>query len=98
MGRAALVTLIVGDAYRANWQRYCERNWRAYASRHGLDVIVLEQPLDTSPRAQSRSPAWQKCLMLSQSFSAQYDQLIWLDSDIVINTHRAPNICHFLPP
>jgi hypothetical protein len=41
--------------------------------------------LDKSERAKRRSPAWQKCLILEQPQVHDFDQVIWIDCDIVIN-------------
>ncbi len=83
--RQAIVTLLVGNRYRADWHRFAKRYWVAYAERHGLDVLALERVLDASSRASRRSPAWQKLLILSQDFARRYDQIIWVDADVVIN-------------
>jgi hypothetical protein len=93
----ALVTLTIGAAFQSQWQAVCEPGWRRYADRHGYDLICLDQPLDTSARAQARSPAWQKCLILSQPFSQQYERIVWLDADILINAALAPDIAAFVP-
>ena len=90
MNHAAIVTLAIGEKHLAYWRQYCERSWRAYAERCGYDLLVLTEPLDSSPRAAARSPAWQKCLVLSQEFSARYQQIIALDCDIVINDAAPP--------
>jgi lipopolysaccharide biosynthesis glycosyltransferase len=96
-GQGAIVTLVLGERFQNLWQTYCEWNWRQYAEKHNLDLIVLTEPLDRSDRAQSRSPSWQKCLILSQEFSQNYSQIIWLDADIVINTRKAPSILAEVP-
>jgi len=64
----------------------------AYAQKHNLDLIVVNDPLDRSQRGLSRSIAWQKCLVLSQDWSAQYQQIVLMDCDIAINHVDAPNI------
>jgi hypothetical protein len=92
MTDAAMVALAIGEQYLAYWRRYCEAGWKAYAQKHGYDLYVLTEPLDRSERAAGRSPAWQKCLVLSQEFSAKYKQIISLDCDIVINANEAPSI------
>lgn len=93
----AIVTLAVGRKYLENWQQLCQNNWQKYAEKHGYDLICLDQPLDTSTRAQKRSPAWQKCLILSQPFSKQYERIVWIDSDILINANSAPCIAQNVP-
>ncbi|HXI99808.1 MAG TPA: hypothetical protein VNH44_01210, partial [Micropepsaceae bacterium] len=62
MSRKAIVTLAIGAAYAERFEQLCRRNWAVYADRHGFNLIVIKEPLDTSERAQKRSPAWQKCL------------------------------------
>ena len=64
MARFAITTICTGAAYLADWQRYARKSWEAYAQRHGFELVVFEKPLDSSDRAQGRSPAWQKCLVL----------------------------------
>src|SRR6185295_11471130 len=52
---------------------------------------------DRSERAVARSPAWQKCLVLSQEWSGKYRQIISLDCDIAINAAEAPSITEQTP-
>jgi len=95
--RNAIVTLAIGEKYLEPWKQECEANWKQYAEKYGYDLICLDQPLDTSERAQKRSASWQKCLILSQDFSSRYDQIVWIDSDILINNHAAPSIVDHVP-
>jgi hypothetical protein len=94
--RTALVTLTIGDQYEKQWKDLCAPTWRHYAERHGYDVIAIDQPLDRSPRAQMRSPAWQKCLVLRPEIAGTYERVVWLDADIVINPD-APAITNGVP-
>ncbi len=71
--------------------------WERYAQKHGYDIICIDNPLDKSERALSRSPAWQKCLVLSQDFSNKYDRIVWMDCDILINPYFAPSIVDEVP-
>ena len=90
-GSTALVTLALGDAYRRRFDRVCKPAWERYCARHGIDLIVLTAPLDASLRAASRSPSWQRLLILSQRWSANYERVIWADADVVVN-EAAPDI------
>lgn len=83
--KAAIVTIVIGDHYIATWWRLCRVSWIRYAIGCGYDLIVIAYPLDTSSRAQARSPAWQKLLILSQPWSDRYERIVWLDSDIIIS-------------
>jgi hypothetical protein len=93
----AIVTLAIGKRHLKRWKSLCESNWHEYAARHGYDVICVDTPLDDSPRARRRSPAWQKCLILSQDFAKKYERIVWIDSDILINARAAPCIVKDVP-
>jgi|GEM_PF-520068 len=95
--RAALVTITLGDTFRWLWRRYCRPSWSAYAERHGYDLVCLEAPLDASPEAAARMVTWQKCLILGQPFAARYDQVVWVDADVLIHP-QAPAITAGVPP
>lgn len=95
--RKALVTIASGGTYHADWKRACEVNWQTYARRHGFDLHGIDRLPDTSERARSRSPAWQKCLVPGLDLLAHYDQVVWVDADIVINHHAAPDITETVP-
>ena len=92
----AIVTIAIGEMYVECWKKYCQPNWQAYAHKYGYDLICLEHPLDLSSRAKLRSPAWQKCLILSQGFASDYQTVVWIDSDIVIND-KAPDVAIGVP-
>jgi len=92
----ALVTLNLGQMYRDRWQRFCAANWQAYADRHGYNIICIDQPLDTSAKAQTRPVNWQKCLILEHEQVQHYDRVVWVDSDILINPN-APCIVAEVP-
>ncbi|BCM88223.1 hypothetical protein IAD21_00050 [Abditibacteriota bacterium] len=92
----AIVTLAIGARFRERWNTQCRANWEMYAKRHGYDLICLEHPLDDSERACKRSPAWQKCLILSQEFSSRYERIVWIDSDILINP-ESPDVAGAVP-
>ena len=94
--RKAIVTLAIGEVYRERWLRYCAPLWEAYARRHGYDLFCLTMPLDESPRAIARSPAWQKCLILSHPMLRDRDRVIWVDSDVAIHPD-APDIAATVP-
>lgn len=87
----AIVTLVVGDDYEAIWQKAARRSWEKYAQNHQMDIIVITTPFPGAQREDGGSPAWQKCLILSQPWSDLYERIIWLDGDITINT-KAPSI------
>jgi hypothetical protein len=95
-GRTAIVTLAIGDEFAGRWRRLCEPNWRAYAERHGYDLICLDEPLDDSQRARDRSPSWQKLLVLGQPFASEYERIVWVDADVIFGDD-APAITAGVP-
>jgi hypothetical protein len=97
MTRQAIVTLAIGTEYADRFEAHCRASWSAYAKRHGFDLVVITEPLDTSARAKGRSPAWQKCLVLGAREVAGYDRVVWIDSDICINP-SAPSILDGVSP
>jgi hypothetical protein len=80
----AIVTLAVGDRCLRPWQRHLLPGWRQWVDRHGYALVVFDQPLDTGPRSQARSPAWQKLLAMAAPELQDYDQALWLDADVLL--------------
>ncbi len=93
----AIVTLAIGDHYQCQWEELCRSNWTQYADKHGYDLHCFKEPLDSSAKAAARSPSWQKCLILSADLAKRYEQIVWLDSDILINSSCAPCITSSVP-
>jgi hypothetical protein len=94
--KTALVTLAIGHEFLLRWRALCEPGWRAYAERHGYDLVVVTEPLDTRPRAAARSPAWQKCLVLGDAVAQGRERMVWVDADVLINP-AAPAITDGVP-
>lgn len=97
MNKKAIVTLAIGDKYIRLFNELCRKNWESYCEMHNYDLIVINQKLDLSARAQQRSPAWQKLLICSQEWSSNYQYIVWMDADILINLRDASDICAQLP-
>lgn len=95
--KKAIVTLAVGKRYEIMFHRVAEPSWRKYCEKFSYDMIVITQPLDLSERARNRSPAWQKLLILSQNWSSQYEKIVWLDTDILINAEHSGDITIDIP-
>ena len=85
------MTLAVGEKFCQRFEQYYLPSWRRYVARHRLDLVILKEPLDNSRRAASRSPAWMKCLVGMHPTVAHYEQVAWVDADIVISEH-APDV------
>lgn len=94
--KRALVTLVLGDRYKERFAAQAAPTFRAYAKAHGLTLVVLDRLLDHSDLGRSRSPAWQKCLIFRHPKVGTFDQVAWLDADIVINP-AAPSVFDDVP-
>jgi len=90
--KKALVTLAIGERYLQLYEKYCKPTWEPYAEKHGYDIIVIKDWLDTSPRNNARLPHWQKLLILEAEETQGYDHIVWIDTDISINFQTAPCI------
>ena len=90
--KKAVVTLTIGKKYEYLFNTYCRNNWEKYCEKFNYDLIVINQSLDNSKRSRERSPAWQKLLILSQEWSNNYDKIVWIDSDVVINHNAAKDL------
>ena len=96
--RKAIVTLVIGEPYSSLFRDHARLLWEEYARKHGYELIVLAELLDTSERGLDRPPHWQKLIALSDPRFMVYDRLVWIDSDVVVNPHLAPDICADCPP
>ena len=92
--RKAIVTLTVGDPYRRMWNDLFREGWSRYAKRHGYDLFAICEPLRPDPF--TRSVNWQKLLICSDPRFADYDRIVWLDSDIAIH-EAAPSVVDAVP-
>jgi len=95
--RTALTTVCIGDKYRNTWERFSRKSWELYAEKHDYSLVVIDEPIDRSDRGTARSPAWQKCLVLEHPALREYERVVWIDADIVINTTTAPDILYGIP-
>lgn len=91
-----IVTLAIGDVFFNVWNQIERTSWENYANNAGADIIVVTGPLDHGPIATSRSPAWQKLLVLDQPWAKRYARVLWLDADIIIS-RAALNIFDYAP-
>jgi len=91
-----LASMAIGQSFLDDWRQWLRKGWEAYAQKHDYDIVIFTTPLDDSLRAQNRSISWQKCLVLEQPICQQYERLVWVDNDVLINP-SAPCICSGVP-
>jgi hypothetical protein len=95
--KKAIVTIVIGNKYTNLFEVTCKQNWQSYCNKYEYELIIITEPLDNSDRAQKRSVAWQKLLILSQKWSTEYDRIVWIDADILINNKNAHDIIEGVP-
>ncbi|MEO5337957.1 MAG: hypothetical protein H7841_13860 [Magnetospirillum sp. WYHS-4] len=88
----ALVTLAVGDDYVRSFVATASHTWNEYCNRHGYDLVMLTEPIDKSCDFSQKSIHWQKLLIGMVPQLRDYDWLVWVDGDILINYRQAPCI------
>lgn len=94
--KKAVVTLAIGFKYEKLFKDFCEPGLIEYCKKFDYDLICLTEALDNTERAKNRSPAWQKLLILSQPWSSNYEQIVWLDTDIIVNNNNALDIAEMV--
>jgi len=94
--RKAIVTAIIGDKHRNLWERNARDSWQRYATRHGYEIILVQSLLDGSPLGASRQIPWQKLLIFSEPQIRDFDRVVWIDADIIIND-AAPSVIEAVP-
>ncbi|MCR9254765.1 MAG: hypothetical protein NXI16_01570 [Alphaproteobacteria bacterium] len=88
----ALVTLLLGEDYKRMWETVFRPAMDAYAQKHGYDVVTVDALIDDTDRGRARGPHWQKCLILDHPEVKAYEDVVWIDADIMINPHTSPCI------
>ena len=79
--KTALVCIVIGEKYRAIYDRYIRARLEGYAKRHGYDLRLIEQPILDLP---GKKFTWQKLCLPELPWFYDYDRLAVLDSDILI--------------
>jgi len=77
----ALVTIVVGAPYLEAFDRYSRRRFENYAARHGYEPIVLTEPVRD---LEGKKFTWQKLCLPDLPWWRDYDQVAFLDADILI--------------
>ncbi|MBL6958309.1 MAG: hypothetical protein ISR52_04960 [Rhodospirillales bacterium] len=90
--KKAIVTIAIGDNYIDEFERYVRSGWQKYCNRHGYDLYVLTDLIDKNMDQDKKSLHWQKLIIGLIPDLKDYDYLVWMDTDIIINNNAAPCI------
>ena len=85
--KEALVTVAIGEKYRAFYNRNFRLSHERFAGKIGRKLIVIEDYIDDSESGRSRHPAWQKLLIFKSPKTEGFDRLCWIDADIFVTDH-----------
>lgn len=84
MTRRALVTVVVGDGYRRFYDAHIRAGHERYARQLGCPLVVLTRRLVTPSVVDHPHASWEKVKILDEPQLATYDQLCWIDADVVV--------------
>ena len=82
----ALVVLVVGDKYIAEYNKYFKPSHERFAKKYNLPLIIFERYIDALSEGK-RHPSWQKLLIFEAEETKDFDRLCWIDADIYITPH-----------
>lgn len=88
-----LVTLAIGDQYITLYNKLFRKSHEQYAKRNCYDFMVITDYISQNTTYPVKHPhliSFQKILVCSQIYSNNYDYIIFIDADILINTNAPP--------
>ena len=87
--KVALVTIAIGEDYLKRYNEYFRPSHEVYASKNNYDFKVITDFLDPAMRILD-TITLSKLLLCSQSWSLDYEFIIFIDADILINPNSPP--------
>lgn len=87
--RVLLITIAIGDKYIEEYYRLFYNSQYNYALKNGYDFKVITEFLDKELQNYS-TISFNKILVCNQEWSYQYDYIIFVDADILININSPP--------
>jgi hypothetical protein len=90
MVKVCLVAVAIGQRYLEEYTRLFMPSHTNYAKKHGYDFRVIDDFLDKKHTGY-KTISLNKILVCSQPWSEQYDFVVFVDADVLINI-RAPPI------
>lgn len=92
MPKILIASIVIGDKYITEYNILFRKSHELYAKRHGYDFKVITNFLETSlSKSHPSTISFQKILIGCQEWSTNYDYIIIIDADILINS-TAPSI------
>ena len=92
--RVCIATLVIGNEFEVRYHKFFEQSHKNYAKRCNYEHKIITHFLDLS-RQDTRLITMNKLLLCDQEWSNDYDLIIILDGDIVINKSTPPIECSY---
>ncbi len=87
--KVLLVTVAIGEQYLKQYYNLFYESQYNYAIKNGYDFKVCTDYLDKVHQHKT-TVSFNKVLVCSQEWSANYDFIIFIDADILININSPP--------
>jgi hypothetical protein len=79
--KTCIVSVVIGPKYQEVFDRYSRKRLENYCTRHGYDLKILTEPVR---ELEGKKYTWQKLLLPECDWWRSYDQVVFMDSDIVV--------------
>ena len=86
--KVAICCVAIGKSYLEEYTRLFRPSHEYYAKKHGYDLKVISEY--QSDLVHPEALCFQKYLLCSNPWSAEYDYIVYLDADILINPSSPP--------
>jgi hypothetical protein len=87
--KCLLVTIAIGEKYLKEYNNLFYESQKNYALKNGYDFKVITEFLDKKNQHNS-SISFNKILVCNQEWSNDYDFIIFIDADVLININSPP--------
>ena len=87
--KVLLVTIAIGEKYLDEYKSLFYKSQINYAMKNGYDFKVITEFLDKDIK-ENASISFNKILVCNQEWSNDYDFIIFIDADILININAPP--------
>ena len=90
-----ICTNLIGSKYKKYWEKHCKKNWLKYCKKHKINLAYFDERIHHEEIINKNyAPTWQRLLIGIEikKFYKKISNVCYLDTDILINHHLAPNI------
>jgi hypothetical protein len=88
--KTAVITITIGDRYKHSFNTVFKSNLKQYCDKHKYDLFIIDTlPINDNCYIPSKF-MWQRMLLLSDNRFNNYDYVLIMDSDILVNINSPP--------